>query len=136
MGTEAFEATVADVQSEREARERDMTRRAGNMYRELVGNGMSDGRANALVHSVFFTDDPGATTTHVEHTGVFGLWSMRKVGGEWRAMDTGIQHGPRCVMEAELRQLDNPHERKWLEVREFGPDGTPIIEDAAPKDGK
>ena len=134
MGTEAFEATVADVQSERETRERERNNRALRVYRELVANGMSPNRANALVHSVFFADDPNPVTmTFVEHTGVFGLWNHRS--GDWKERhDDSIAFGPRCVMQAGQR-LMHPTVASDYIVREFAPDGTSIIEDVAPKEG-
>lgn len=121
MGSEAFEATVP-------TREEVRRKEAESLYRGLTKAGMASFQALGVIESLYLDQAPKLTASIVEHTGVFGLWDERNSPGEWRAMDTGIQHGPRCVMEAELRQLLNVHERKWLTVREFAQDGTPIIE--------
>lgn len=106
------------------------THAAGKLYVALVDEGMSHPRAEALASSVYdLPKDDGLTKllkTRVEHTGVFGLWFDKDE--RWVETEIGtIMHGPRCVMEAELRSINTHSGERQLVVREFAPDGQPVL---------
>lgn len=121
MGSsEPFEATVPTRDEVRQTQ-------AKMLYRGLTNAGMGNLPAMALVESLY-NDTPPITMSFVEHTGVFGLWDTNR--GEWDESDYGMTFGPRCVMLATLDQRIEAYDRMHMTVREFYPDGTPILEES------